>query len=83
MNALKQYLWNLVYLLDLSLNCIVFLGDPRQTLSARMGRDIEAGRCMLCKHVCKFLNLFQADHCARAWNKEKAVFDPEKQIPGD
>lgn len=82
MNAVKQYLWNLLYLCDLALN--TFLGgDPRQTLSARMGRDIEAGRCMLCKRVCWVLSLIQQDHCVKAWHKEKAPFDPEMQIPGD
>lgn len=82
MSALKQYLWNVLYLLDLALNTLLG-GDPRQTLSARMGRDIEAGRCMVCKRLCWVLNLIQKDHCTKAWAAEKVPFDPRMQIPGD
>lgn len=82
MKALKQYLWNWIILLDLALNTL-FAGDPKEPLSDRMGRDIEAGRCMLCRHVCRALDLFQKDHCIKAWNRKRAGVDPSTQIPGD
>ena len=82
MKPIWQYLWNWLYLGDLALNTLC-AGDPRQTLSARMGRDIEAGRCMACKRLCWVLGLIQRDHCARAWEDDRRPFNPDKQIAGD
>ena len=82
MNAIKQYLWNWLILLDLALNTL-FAGDPKEPLSDRMGRDIEAGRCMVCRRVCWLLSLIQKDHCIKSWNERKAGRDQSRQIPGD
>ena len=67
-----QYLWNLLHLFDQVCNTVLG-GDPRMTLSARMGRDIVEGKCKTCGYICKFLNVFQSDHCAMAWASEKVA----------
>jgi len=38
-------------------------GDPNMTLSGRMGRDIQQGRCLACKGICWLLNKIQVNHC--------------------
>ena len=75
LTSLKQYGLNWATLGDQTLNCAIG-GDPRQTLSARMGRNVESGRCLACRRICAFLNLFQKDHCAKAWAKWKVVSEP-------
>ena len=82
MNVVGHYLLNWAHLLDQALNCLL-AGDPRQTLSARMGRDIEAGRCLACKRLCGALDLIQKDHCAKSWAKWKTVQNPDMQLSGD
>ncbi len=82
MNVIAQYLFNWLHLLDQAANTLIG-GDPRETLSARMGRDIEAGRCVLCRHACAVLSLIQRDHCAKAWAKEQQRFQPDMQTTGD
>lgn len=41
-------------------------GSPNHTISARMGIAIKAGKCRLCKPICRLLSLVHLDHCARA-----------------
>jgi hypothetical protein len=79
MKRVLQYLVNLVHLLDQVLNTILG-GDPRMTLSARMGRDLSLGKCKFCGFVCKILNLFQPNHCDRAWQSELKAPDPTHQV---
>lgn len=82
MKRIAQYLFNLVHLADQAANTVLG-GDPRMTLSARMGRDIEAGRCSVCRGVCWLLNLIQRDHCALAWDGEKVGTDAGMQVTKD
>lgn len=82
MSALGQWASNVLYALDALANSVI-AGDPRMTLSARMGRDIQAGRCKACRAVCWVLSLIQRDHCARAWADEQRGADGSNQIAGD
>jgi hypothetical protein len=82
MNALRQWGFNILFALDCLVNAVIG-GDPRMTLSARMGRDIELGLCRLCRPVCAVLSLIQRDHCARAWSAEQKGADASQQITGD
>lgn len=79
LSAIGRYLYNWVHLFDQSVNCL-FGGDPRMTLSARMGHDILEGKCRLCVPICRFLDLFEADHCEKAWADELIAPDPVNQI---
>jgi hypothetical protein len=61
---MKQYLLNFLLLLDEAGNTLTG-GDPGETISSRAGKAMQEGKrwgCMLCK----FLNLFQKDHCLKA-----------------
>lgn len=80
--AVGLYLANIAYLLDQALNTLL-AGDPRMRLSARMGRDIERGRCKVCGVFCKALNVFQANHCAKSWAYAQTVPVPAEQIPAE
>ena len=80
--SVGQYLENWMHVFDQVCNTAIG-GDPRMTLSARMGRDIEAGRCLACKRICWVLNLIQKDHCAQAWASEQIAIKAEMQVTGD
>ena len=82
MNSVLQYFYNLGSVFDRVVNTVLG-GDPRQTLSSRMGRDIALGRCRACGWICAGLNLIQRDHCASAWASEQAPLNPDMQITGD
>ena len=85
MNGIRviwQYFVNWAHLLDQALNTALG-GDPRMTLSARMGRDIARGRCVLCRPVCGLLNLIQRDHCARAWAGDSTPVNASMQVTKD
>lgn len=79
---MKQYFFNYLYLLDLTINTIIG-GDPRQTLSARMGRNIAEGRCHACRPICAALSWIQKDHCSKAWGGWLEIQKPDKQTTGD
>jgi hypothetical protein len=46
-------------------------GDPRETISARAYRAMQSGRRWGCV-LCRLLELFQKDHCAKAYEAERA-----------
>lgn len=79
MQRFWKYLFNWIHLFDQSVNTLLG-GDPRMTLSARMGRDIGLGKCKTCSIVCKFLNIFQSDHCIKAWESELIAPNPRDQV---
>lgn len=58
------YLWNLLIALDQLTNTIL-LGDPDETLSSRMGKEIKANRCLLCRGLCRLIGHFDRNHCAK------------------
>ena len=82
MNSVLQYAYNLLSVFDRVVNTVLG-GDPRQTLSSRMGRNVEAGRCPFCGWVCRRLNSLDSGHCAKAWAKEQAPLNPDMQVTGD
>ena len=82
MNKIGKYIKNNAYALDCLANAL-FGGDPKEPLSARMGRDIEAGRCVACRYVCALLALIQRDHCARSWANAQRGATGADQITGD
>lgn len=62
----KQYLVNILIALDQLANSILF-GDPRETISSRSDKAMKEGKKWGCV-LCKFLALFQKDHCQNAVN---------------
>jgi hypothetical protein len=62
---MKKYIWNVLISLDQFLNTLAF-GDPDETISSRMGKHLAKHDCPFCNLMCKFLNLFQKDHCVKS-----------------
>lgn len=79
LSLIWEYIINVLTGFDRFANSLLF-GDPRMTLSARMGRDIEDGRCWLCRPVCAVLNIFESHHCTKAWASEQVPVDASEQL---
>ena len=77
---MSRYLWNLLLLLDQSVNTVfgpvlnlvlrpiptARFGDPGETLSSVFGKNVDADACVGCKLLCRFLNLIQPGHCRKS-----------------
>jgi len=59
---MKAYLFNLLISIDQFFNTL-FLGNPDETISSRMGKAIRDGECWGCSVVCKVLDFFDPNHC--------------------
>lgn len=59
-----KYLLNLLILLDETGNTLTG-GDPGETISSRAGKAMLEGKRWGCV-LCRFLNLFQKDHCLKS-----------------
>lgn len=64
------YVLNWILLVDLVANCLLG-GDPRETLSSRMGKQLQEGDCKLCGWICYVLDRLDPDHC-------QASIDPHR-----
>jgi hypothetical protein len=78
----RQYISNWLCLLSQAANTLAG-GDPRMTLSARMGHDILDGKCKACGFLCALLALIDPDHCENAWADELLAPNPVDQIVND
>ena len=76
-----SYLLNVLHVLDQLANTLLG-GDPRWTLSGRMGRDIALGRCKFCVALCWILGQIQTNHCAAAYKADQAADNDTGQITG-
>jgi hypothetical protein len=61
---LKRYAFNWLMLSDRALN-VAFGGSSDETMSSRAGKGMKEGKAWACV-LCKFLNLFQTDHCLKS-----------------
>ena len=61
---MKRYFWNILISLDQFGNAVTG-GDPDETISSRAGKAMRDGKVWGCV-LCKFLNLFENDHCAKS-----------------
>ncbi|HBD36756.1 MULTISPECIES: hypothetical protein [unclassified Cupriavidus] len=68
MNALGRYLMNWLRWLDEGLNVLTG-GDANETMSSRAGKGMREGKRWACL-LCRFLDLFQRDHCIRSINPD-------------
>jgi hypothetical protein len=66
----KHYIWNILISIDQFFNAML-AGDPDETISSRMGKNIAKKNCPICNLICKFLNLFQKDHCVKSIEKDE------------
>lgn len=64
------YILNWILLVDLIGNTLLG-GDPRETLSSRMGKQMQEGDCVLCGWICYLLDRLDPDHC-------QASIDPHR-----
>jgi len=68
----KRYFWNILVSIDQFFNT-VFGGDPDETISSRMGKHLAKHDCPFCNLMCKFLNLFEKDHCVKSIEKDEGL----------
>ena len=58
----SRYFWNILIAIDQLANTLL-AGDPDETISSRMGKQIREGKCKLCKIVCRLLHRVDPNHC--------------------
>jgi len=67
---MKRWIWNILIALDQLGNALTG-GDPDETISSRMGKHLAKHDCPFCNLMCKFLNLFQKDHCIKSIERDR------------
>jgi hypothetical protein len=69
-----RWAYNVLYWLDAGINAVVLLGDPRETLSSRLGKwdaaAADALRAGLARLVCGALDLVDDGHSAESRNPD-------------
>lgn len=65
---IKRYIWNILIAIDQLLNALLG-GDPDETLSSRLGKYQH--RCVICRWICKLLDLIDYRHCQDAIEKDE------------
>lgn len=68
----KQYFWNLLISIDQLLNTLLG-GDPDETLSSRMGKKVARRECVVCRVICRFLDLIQPGHCQKSIEPDEGI----------
>lgn len=69
---MKRYIWNLLISIDQLFNTILG-GFPDETLSSRMGKKVRNKECVMCKLICRILNLFDKNHCEKSIEEEEGL----------
>ncbi len=59
---IERYIKNVFLGFDLFVNAVL-AGDPRETISSRIGKKTARGECKLCKFICKYLDKIDSRHC--------------------
>jgi hypothetical protein len=68
---MKKYIWNILISFDQFCNTLLG-GDPDETISSRMGKHLaKHDKCPFCNMLCRFLNLFQKDHCIKSIEEDE------------
>lgn len=84
MKKIGRYLLNWLIWIDEGGN-VLLGGDPHETLSSRAGKAQTQNKRWACI-LCKFLNLFQKDHCQKSIlnyvGDEAVVPDATPTLPG-
>lgn len=58
----KKYFWNILISIDQLANTLLF-GNPDETISSRMGKQVREGKCKGCYFICKLLHRIDPEHC--------------------
>lgn len=61
----RRYLWNVLIGLDQFANTLLG-GDPDETISSRMGKNVAKRNCPFCNFMCELLNLIDKNHCQKS-----------------
>lgn len=72
---MKQYIWNILISLDQFFNTVWF-GDPDETISSRAGKAAKQNKRWACI-LCKFLDLFDRDHCNKSIEHDEGIQHPQ------
>lgn len=78
-NKLVYWIWGVLIGLDQLANALLWpllnmtvqnggvrFGNPDETLSSVMGKNVELGKCRFCVFVCLVLNRLDRQHCSRS-----------------
>lgn len=68
MSKLKKWFWNVMIGIDQLANAIL-MGDPDETISSRIGKEISENKCPVCKLICKVLDVIDprgGSHCKQS-----------------
>jgi len=69
MGTLKKYIKNVALARDQLINAVTG-GDPDESISSRAGKALLKDK-LWAKFLCKFLNIFERDHCLKAIEKDE------------
>jgi ribosome biogenesis GTPase A len=71
-HMVKRYVWNLLISVDQLINALL-AGAPDETLSSRMGKHVRKNDCVLCKIICRLLNIIDKGHCERSIEEDEGL----------
>lgn len=69
-DKLKKWFWNILISIDQFANTVLW-GDPDETLSSRMGKQVRKGERGVQYLICKFLSLFDKRHCVKSIEEDE------------
>jgi len=64
---MRNYILNILIAIDQFIN-VLFGGYPDETISSRCGKKLEKKPCYL---LCRFLHLFEKEHCEKSIEKDE------------
>lgn len=67
---MKRYFWNVIISIDQFFSAVTG-GDPDETISSRAGKYVRRGHGWFPCVLCKFLNIFEKDHCIRSIEEDE------------
>lgn len=71
MQTVKKYIRNVAVAVDQLANAVL-LGDPDETISSRMGKQLDKPiRNPIPKLLCSGLDAFEKQHCAKSIEKDE------------
>ena len=60
-------------LLNAALDPLHLFGDPDETLSSVMGKNVRDGACRGCYWTCRLLHLFDPNHCLKSIERDEGT----------
>jgi len=63
--SLQKYFWNLLISIDQWFNTL-FAGNPDETISSRMGKQVRDGKCIGCYWICRLIHFIDPNHCTKS-----------------